>query len=108
MNELPVGYYLVEEHQSMHEDCMGNLCAQYSCTVDGPQGKLWGYGLGPQEAKTCAIRLAQDQARFTALSDMDKCKEILGRGKKNGRFYDKDLVELLDSMFYLLNNSIKS
>ena len=97
---LPEGYTLVGPpyQQLSGEDCMGNAIVGHWCQdARSPQGGfVSGYGDTAVEATIKALANARWHHAFWSQGPRERLFAHIANAKKQGRFYDKDLVDVIE------------
>lgn len=94
---LPQGYTFGTPRFVRTDDCMGAPCEYW--TVDARSFKgdiLMGNGQTKEEAVAKVIQNVRDHAAFWSQNPEQRLFAHIANAKKQGRFYDKDLVDVIE------------
>jgi 3',5'-cyclic AMP phosphodiesterase CpdA len=105
MAELPTGYtYDGEPHYVDGEDCMGGKSPYWRQWVKAPTGEaIAGCAANPHAARDVARCNARDHNEIQTLPAKRRLWYEIDKAKKNGRFYDRDLVTVVEILAEMIS-----
>lgn len=95
--KLPDGYVMQGEPTHLDtEDCMGCSYSHWRVSAVNPDGRVvLSTGGSKNEAVENLVSKCVAEAAFKAQPELDRLEQLVERGKKQGHFYDQELVEVL-------------
>jgi hypothetical protein len=98
MSEFPPNYIVNKPYfQSGEDGCQAQPYAYWTCNVKAPDGSvISGFGTNSDQAMTDCKDKCWRQYNFYKLSDKERLKTYLANAKERGRFYDKELLDVID------------
>lgn len=105
MSDLPAGYtYDGETHLVSGEDCGGVPYSYYRQWVKAPTGEaIAGVAANPHAARDVARCNARDHHQIQIMPPGRRLWYEIDKAKKNGRFYDRDLVTVVEILAEMIS-----
>lgn len=96
--ELPLGYeFHSPAYHQAGEGCMGDRYERWVCDVRTPKGEcLMAVGGSADEATRNAVQRASEHHEFWSQKPEMRLFAQIGKAKKQGRFYERDLVDVVE------------
>lgn len=108
MKDLPPGYKAEgKPTQISGDDCMGNPYShwrQVAITPHVTNPLIMACGGSPEETQEKLAKQCWEDHNFRSLPDDERLSAMIAAAKKQGRFYDKDLVDVIEMLARRLGN----